>query len=354
MSPIKGLTDRGLSFPEIGSIRKGAKKDPNANRPGADLKYFRVEFADGETETASKFALLYGNQPVRIKIILPFNDISRMWDPYLEAYTAGRMVARADGEVYLYRQDLASGQVTKGEPYVEGEPAGFDYKGNPVFCKHVGRLKVIIRELQRAAYLTVHTTSIHDIGNISDNLAAFKEINGGILAGIPLILSRRPFMISTPTADGNRVRRQKWLITIEADPEWVGRAMLSMGNTAMPALPPGVEIKALPNGNDTAPDVAIETDPDEDDSADDRSEEPQEGEYRDELPPEPEHTPAPEPAPQAKAQQIQANMFEKPTASSTAYWSAVYSTGKTPEQGRAALEEAGGDFKKALAAIGEK
>lgn len=244
---IKGLTDRGLSFPEIGSIRKGAKK--TENRPGADLKYFRVEFDGEETETAAKFAALYKNTPSAIKIILPFNEIERCWDPYLEAYTAGRMVARSDGERYLYRQDLTTGKVTKDEPYVEGEPAGYDYKNNPVFCKPVGRLKVIIRELARAAYLTVHTTSIHDIMNISSQLAAFKEINGGRLAGIPLILRRRPKEISTPTANGGRARRVKYLISIEADPEWVERAMLSISTAAMPMLGGGeTEIHALEPG----------------------------------------------------------------------------------------------------------
>ena len=257
---IKGLTDRGLSFPEIGQIRKGAKKEGNA--PGKDLTYFRVEFDDKEVDAAKKFFSIYGREPDEIRIVLPFNDIPRMWDAWLEGYTAGRMVARADGEYFTYLIDTQTGEilVKNGldiktglpKPYIDGQAVGYwsDKNGRkqPVFCKPTGRLKVIIPELGRAAYLTVMTTSKHDIANISAQLDAFKTVNNGLIAGIPLILRRRPKKISCPNADGTRARRIKWMLSIEADPQWMKRML---GHLNALALPGGDgELIALSSGEE--------------------------------------------------------------------------------------------------------
>ena len=237
--PIIGMTDRGLSFPEIGQIRKGAKKDPAQNRPGSDLKWFRVEFDEQEKTSAEVFLSKYKTQPTEINIILPFDEIERCWDAWMEAYTAGRMVARSDGERFTYLVDTKTGEIkVKGgepfTPYTEGQIVGHDYQNKPVKCRAVGRLKVIIPELARAAYLTVMTTSVHDIANISAQLAAFKTLNNGRIAGIPLVLRRRPKMISTPGENGQRVRREKWLLSIEADPEWVKRMLSETKRLALP------------------------------------------------------------------------------------------------------------------------
>ena len=252
--PIRGLSDRGLAFPEIGQIRKGGKKPENGKGPGKDLTFFRVEFDELEKVAASNFRAAYRDQPTAIRIILPFNEIERMWDPWLEAYTAGRLVARSDGEWIVYQLDdrgdllVHNGvNVKTGErvPHPTNGVAGHDYKGQPVKFKPTGRLKVIVPELKRAAYLTVMTTSTHDIGNISSQLAAFKELNNGQLAGIPFILRRRPKAISTPSDNGQRVRRVKWLISIEVDPDW---AQAKFGQLNTLALPAGFEAHALPAG----------------------------------------------------------------------------------------------------------
>ena len=179
--PIKGLTDRGLAFPEIGQIRKGKKvtkkrKDKSEYTVPVDLKYFRVLFDEQEVDSAELFLEKYGEEPDQINIILPFNEIERCWDAWLEAYTAGRMVARSDGEIFTYLIDTDTGEILvrngkPGSPYTEGQTVGKDSKGKDIYCRPVGRLKVIIPELARAAFLTVNTTSVHDIHNISSQLA---------------------------------------------------------------------------------------------------------------------------------------------------------------------------------------
>ncbi len=51
---IKGLTtDVRASFPSLGTLRKGAPKDPNGNRPGKDLTSFRFVGATPEIRPLS-------------------------------------------------------------------------------------------------------------------------------------------------------------------------------------------------------------------------------------------------------------------------------------------------------------
>lgn len=248
---IKGLTNRGAAFAQIGNIRKGAKVTKNGVERPIDLKYFRVDIDELEKDRSAKFLHVYGAQPTEINILIPFDEIDRCWDAWCEAYTAGRMVARSDGEYFLYLVDLATGEVVVQN--------GSDKNGNRVphktvigragkseiKCKPVGRLKVIVPELQSAAYLVVHTTSFHDIKNISEQLEGIKMLNGGHLVGIPMVLRRRPKMVSVPKPDGTRVRLEKWLLSIEADPNWVSAMLTKLQQAALP-MPVSVVNPGLP------------------------------------------------------------------------------------------------------------
>lgn len=237
---IKGLTNRGAAFAQIGNIRKGAKVTKNGIERPVDLKYFRVEFDDLEQERAAKFAQVYGSQPTEINILIPFDEIDRCWDAWCEAYTAGRMVARSDGEYFTYLVDLTSGSIVvqngldgSGSKVPHRTDIGIAGKSK-IQCKPVGRLKVIVPELQSAAYLVLHTSSWHDIKNISEQLEGIKMLNGGRLVGIPLVLRRRPKKISIPKPDGTRARMEKWLISIEADPQWVAAMIGKLQHAALP------------------------------------------------------------------------------------------------------------------------
>lgn len=256
--PIKGLTDRGVAFPQIGNIRKGGKKvqiiDKATGKPrvnergepvmmqGPDLAYFRVEFDEREIKAIDRFNQLYpDSKPTALTILLPFDQIDRVWNPWREAYTAGALLHRCDGEYINYAINPATGEeIIKNGLDATGQPVKCNLQNDPnklKRCKPTGRLHVIIPELERLAYLVVHTTSIHDIANISDQLAAIREMNGGHIVGIPLILRRRPIEISTPSGtNGQRARRVKSLISIEADPEWVSRKIAQMRLAAMPQL----------------------------------------------------------------------------------------------------------------------
>lgn len=278
--PIKGMTDRGLAFPQIGVIRKGSPKQKKQNADGTeyeiqgkDLKYFRVEFDEAETEVKARFHELYKNEPTELRVAFPFNEVERVWDAWLEAYTASRLIARADGERILYWRDgkniivkngLATMDYTaKIYKRIEGkhtEPLEVPLKidrpvpfiDGMVFhrtektiveAKPVGRLRVTMYELQRLGYLLLSTTSMNDIislgGPDSGELGAIRAFCNSLglpFAGVPLILRRKPKSISYTDANGKTSRMTRWLVHLEADPEYVKLAMQKSRELAMPAV----------------------------------------------------------------------------------------------------------------------
>lgn len=272
--PIKGLTDRGVAFPQIGNIRKGAKKtDPK--RPGQELPYFRVEIDEREVAAAKKFAAIYPDgKPTDIVVVLPFDDVERCWHAWREAYTAGALQHRCDGEYINYAINPKTGEVVvrnwrnAQDEMVRCER--INLADATKRCKPTGRLHVIIPQLERLAYFVVHTTSIWDIARISEQLAAIREMNGGHIAGIPLVLRRRPVEISTPgdgdqesKFSGKRVRRIKHMISVEADPEWVSAKLTAMRNASLPRFESVPQIQAPLaiadiDDDDTEEDVPLE------------------------------------------------------------------------------------------------
>jgi len=227
-----------MQFVEIGQLRKGAPK--KKDRPGEDLTYFRVTFLEGEEEAAAMFGETYGDQPQEVNIRLPFNTVEENFDAWRETYVQGGLVHRCDGEYVQYEVDPGTGSILVMN--------GLDADGKPVKCdgdadcQPTGRLKVIVPELRRLAFMTVLTTSLWDILNISRQLEAIRHVNDGQLQRVPLVLKRRPRDISTPSGSGGkRARRTKWLLSVEADPAWVEARVLSAATEAEPlALPPGM------------------------------------------------------------------------------------------------------------------
>jgi len=265
--PINGLTNREPSFPEIGNIRKGAPKSTDKRVIGKDLTYFRVTFKEGEEEAAEAFLKAYGKTPRLLNVLIPFDDLDRVWEAWNEAYVTGALVHRCNrnprtGEGFVhYAIDPATGRplvygglsTDTGErvpcqgvamtckggqmvPYLAGK------KQEPIKCSQEGRLRVIIKELARLAYLTLHTTSINDIYHLDEQLRGIKRTGGGRLAGMPLVIRRRLEYISTPGEGGKRVRRKSWLLSIEPDGDWVRAKIETMKKASYPALSAPAEV----------------------------------------------------------------------------------------------------------------
>ena len=222
--PIKGMTDHAPMFPTIGTLRKGAKKT-SENKPGADLTYLRF---DSEDPLAVRmFAEAYPDQEAlrNIHVFLPNRTADENMESWVEEWVAGGLVHRCDGETKVLWRTPAGGYSTEKVPCK-------NCKG-----KQVGRLSVIVPELGRLACITVLTTSIHDIIKLTAQLRAYEALRGD-LRGIPFILRRRKEKVSTPGPDGKRLRREKWLLSIETQPEWTMLQLTAMQRAALPAGEP--------------------------------------------------------------------------------------------------------------------
>jgi hypothetical protein len=240
--PIIGLTDRGAAFPRIGTLRKGAAK-PDGNRPGADLKdHFRFETDDEEARAA--FVSAYGDKPNGIRIMFQFQTAAENFETWQEHHSAGALKHRCDGQVCVLTllPDGAYSHEPVPCPSIELKRANPNIDKKHL-CRPVGRLKIVIPELRRMAYVLAPTTSINDILELQANLEAAEAMRGD-LRGIPFILSRRPRQVSTPGTNGQRARREKWLLSVEPSPEWVKLQLVAMERAALPmgavplALPP--------------------------------------------------------------------------------------------------------------------
>jgi hypothetical protein len=247
--PIVGLTDQGARFPCVGHLRKGAPKVSD-RQPGKDLDHFRFDADDAEALAA--FQQAYGETPRAINVYLPYASVDENLSAWQEHWVKGGLVRRCDGRTCVLRR-LPNGKYdTTPQPCAcTSMPA--DSKDR---CKPVGRLQVIIPELKRLAYVVALTSSIHDIRNLSQQLTALELANSS-LRGIPLVLRRKAEMISMPDDKGGRVRREKWLLSIEAAPRWVGLQLEAMerhaleGFTAAPQLPaPSAPMLAAPAYDD--------------------------------------------------------------------------------------------------------
>jgi hypothetical protein len=228
---IKGLTDRGAQFPRIGTLRKGAERPEDGKRPGADLKWFRFDSDDEEAVRA--FQESYGTQPTHVNVYLPYQSTGQNFEAWQEAWSASALIHRCDGVTMTRWLGNDNKYHDDPQPCTGG-------------CKAVGRLMVIIPELRRFAYVTVQTTSKHDIMTLQSNLEAAEMLRGD-LRGIPFVVSRRPREISTPRdgKDGkSRMRAEKWLLSIEPAPTWVRYELAAMERAALPAG----TLKALPDG----------------------------------------------------------------------------------------------------------
>lgn len=281
---IKGLTGRGANFPQIGEIRKGAKKPEKGDRPGKDLTYFRIEFEKGEPpETAAKCRALFGDEPKELRIMLPLNRIDSVWSAWIDGYTAGGLVYRSNGNdaagiaagemgglgVIFWRNPMTGQtlvrngmaldhltlpdgtEIEQGDavPCVAsmGHPVGkyetADGELRDLLARPDARLMVMLQGLGRFAYLVFKTTSQHDIANLDAQLEGLEAVQRAAtaagLSGVPLVMRRRPKMVSTPIKKGNVVKRQrmeKWLVSLETDPEWATVKMNAMIEAATPAV----------------------------------------------------------------------------------------------------------------------
>lgn len=209
--PIKGLTDNVTPrFPRLGKLRKGGEKNAKGQY-GPDLDHFR--FTSENPAIVQAFRDAYGAQPVALHVYLPYPQVDMNFATWKEQWSAGGLMHRCDGETcQIWR-------TPQGTYSQQPKPC-------PGGCDEVGRLTVILPELIRAGfvgYVTLETHSLHDLMNMTATLLAVAQerVNDPRgLQGIEFVLRRKQETISTPGKDGQRVRRDKWLVSLEPVASW--------------------------------------------------------------------------------------------------------------------------------------
>jgi hypothetical protein len=169
-----------------------------------------------------------------LRVYLPYPSTEMNFSTWKEAWAAGGLVHRCDGETcQIWR-------TPDGKYSQEPKPC-------PGGCKEVGRLEVILPELITAGfvgYVTLETHSLHDLMNITATLEAVRQSaqdrpNG--LQGIEFVLRRKKERISTPDGKGGRATREKWLVSIEPVPSWA-QTYLAMASSTLAIDAPRVDL----------------------------------------------------------------------------------------------------------------
>jgi len=226
--PIKNLTDRESVTPRfrtLGKLRKGGEK--TAKGYGPDLDHFR--FTSDDAGIVDAFIEVYGEEPHALSVYLPHPATEQNFPTWKEAWTAGGLQHRCDGETCT----IWLGQ--DGKYHRDPKPC-------PGGCDEVGRLEVIIPELIAAGYVgtvTMETHSLNDMVAITQVLLKTEELSGGDLRRVQFTLRRVPERISVPgwgANTGKRQRVEKWLVKIEPAVDWTQAQMALSRADERPAL----------------------------------------------------------------------------------------------------------------------
>ena len=272
---IIGLTDRSPSFKELGRLRLGIPKSEAATGGPKEIGWFRADFRPDAQDAYALFVAEYGQQPTSIHFRLPFAEIARCWDAFYECYNKFGMLGMSDGKRWLYLRHNKTGELLvkdgvpthldgtqvdqeTGEVYLPFEPKVPVYsytskKGEEVqvFARPTGRLRILIPELKRAAYVQIITNSLYNCIHLSEQLAGIAEIAksaGMNITQVPMTITRRKELISVGF-NGHKQMQEHYLLNIEIDPRWM-EAQFNYLNELVPGvikaplqLPTGTEPK---------------------------------------------------------------------------------------------------------------
>jgi hypothetical protein len=265
--PILGLTDRSPSFKEIGRLRLGIPKSEAQVSGPKEIGWFRADFRPDAQDSLTLFILAYGQQPTSIHFRLPFAEINRCWDAYYEVYNKFGMLGMSDGKRWLYLRHNKTGELlvkdgmtthtdgtrvdeNTGEIYLPFDPkvAVYSYtskKGDEVkvFARPTGRLRILIPELKRAAYVQIITNSLYNCIHLSEQLAGVAEIAKSVgmnITQVPMTITRRKETISV-SFGGHKQMQDHYLLNVEIDPLWMEAQFACMS-----ALLPGATVKPAP------------------------------------------------------------------------------------------------------------
>lgn len=227
--PIVNLTktsEVGSGLPRIAKLHKGDKKT-DANKPGKDLEYFRIEFEPEFADLREDWEALYGEKPDGFeRVYMTYGTVDEAFASWKEEWNASQtLIHRCDGEhqVLWYSQAAQAYSTAKEKCASVG--------AHPCACTNVGRLNLLIpdfiAETGILGYIAVETHSINDILTVYRTLADVQRINGGTLLGVPFSLGRATQKISAPDRKNNRrIKVNKSLFYLHVDPDFTRETLL--------------------------------------------------------------------------------------------------------------------------------
>lgn len=194
-------------------------------------------------------------KPIDLRIYFPFDDIDLNFPAFHQLWSASSLICRGDGEHVLYAIHPQKGEtiVRDGRAMTDYEiTAADDHKlkinaGQEVgcpgmthdlyamcqHCKPNAMLIVLLRDVPRLAYYQIATTSIHNVINLTEQMTYIKQTIRR-LVGVPFILKLRPQKISVPKGGNGRMRTEKYLLSLEVDPEWFHKLEQAQNRLADP------------------------------------------------------------------------------------------------------------------------
>lgn len=248
---IKGLTGRGAMLPCIGKLFKGAPKQTKKRTDGTEYQTFGAEldywrFESDLPHVADAFREAFGDKPRVLPVYLPFRTSTENFEAWREAYTAGGLAHRCDGETCVLWFDPSvkpNGDYSSVAIPCPAKSMPPD-KAKRDGCKPVARLQVIIPALNELGFVTMETHSLNDILHLDRALAAFEALRPQDgLRGIPFELSRFEKEISTPR-EGKRVRVKKWLVALRPLAQWSGQFLNAQYQAALASAAEPLQLEA--------------------------------------------------------------------------------------------------------------
>jgi len=230
---FKNLNNLSLEFlggpilAEIGKIKIGAKGRVVESKKGKTFRLpekfdhfvITMNLKDPSTDTyipdeplMKRIAEETNQDPASLKLIpvtLLFDDPNLNFMVRFSCYKNAQQWCVGDGEKAFRLSEKNSGEREQVQcPCQRVLP---DYSGTDK-CKVFGRLSVIIRGVERLGGVWVfRTTSWNSVRSIMSSMLFIRQITGGILAGIPLVMSIHPKTAITPKGEIQTV----YIVTLE-------------------------------------------------------------------------------------------------------------------------------------------
>jgi len=203
LSPmIKGLTP---GLPELGKLKLGMKGAWTTSQGGKSFQLpQKVDHwiittlergPDGNFLKDEYVHHVLGEEPKEIPITLLYDDPTLNFQCRWACFVGDSLWCTGDGEKAIRKQKDGTDTVMD----CTCERAAPDFNADKYRCKTAGVLSVILSNMQTVGGVyKFRTGSYNSVINIMSSLALIQRTTGGVLAGIPLMLTVRPKTVIIP------------------------------------------------------------------------------------------------------------------------------------------------------------